>query len=98
MCFKLCFLDLNFNPIGVPQRENQVAKLMPLKPCNKLFVLPMRNFTGIVFEDGLRCFARRSVKKHDRCHLFPKRFSNAGYLLGQDPHADAVMACHLSRD
>ena len=33
------------------------------------------------------------MKKHDRCHVFPKRFSNAGDLLGQDPHADAVMAC-----
>ena len=52
----------------------------------------MCNLTGIVFEDGLRCFARRSVKKHDSCHVFPKRFSNAGDLLGQDPHADAVMA------
>ena len=57
-----------------------------------LFVLFMCNFTGIVFEDGLCCFARRSVKKHDRCHVFPKRFSGVGDLLGQDPHADAVMA------
>ena len=53
----------------------------------------MSNFTGIVFEDGLCGFARRSVKKHDRCHVFPKWFSNAGDLLCQYPHADAVMAC-----
>ena len=53
----------------------------------------MCNFTGVVFEDSLCGFARRSVKKHDCCHIFPKRFSNAGYLLRQDPYADVVMAC-----
>ena len=53
----------------------------------------MRKLSGVVFEDSFCCLIRGSVKKHDRCHISPKRFGNAGYLLGQDPHADAVMAC-----
>ena len=52
----------------------------------------MRNLTGIVFEDGLCGFARRSVKKYDRCHILPKWFNNTSNLLCQYPHADAVMA------
>ena len=53
----------------------------------------MRNLAGIVFEDNLRCFARWGVKKYDRGHVLPERFSNAGNLLCQDPHADTVMSC-----
>ena len=41
----------------MPQRENEMGKLMPLKPCNKLFVLLMRKLAGVVFEDGFRYFA-----------------------------------------
>ena len=52
----------------------------------------MRNLTGIVFEDGLCGFAGRSVKKNNCCHVFSKWFSNAGNLLRQEPHTDAVMA------
>ena len=48
--------------------------------------------TGIVLEDGLCGFAGRSVKKHNRCFILPEWFSNAGNLLGQYPHANAVMA------
>ena len=51
----------------------------------------MCNLTGIVFEDGLFGFAGRSVKKHDRCHVFPEWFSNTSNLLRQYLHADAVM-------
>ena len=57
-----------------------------LEFCNKLFVLLVRELTGVVFEDGLRRFARGRVKEHDRSHVFAKRLGNAGYLLGQDPH------------
>ena len=53
----------------------------------------MGELAGIVFEDGLRRFARGRVKEHDRCHVFAKRLGNAGYLLGQDPHGYAVMPC-----
>ena len=53
----------------------------------------MGELTRVVFEDGLRGLARGRVKVHDRCHVFAKRLGNAGYLLCQDPHGDAVMPC-----
>ena len=52
----------------------------------------MRNLTGIVLEDGLRGLTRCGIKKHDRCHVLPKWFSNTCNLLCQYPHTDAVMA------
>ena len=52
----------------------------------------MHNLTAIVFEDCLCGFALRSVKKHDRCHVFPEWFSNTSNLLRQYPRANAVMA------
>ena len=36
---------------------------------------------------------RVGVKENDRRDVFSKRFRDAGGLLGQDPHADATMAC-----
>ena len=64
----------------------------PLEFCDKLFVLIVGELTGVVFEDGLGRFAGGRVKEHDR-HVFAKRLGNAGYLLGQDPHGDAVVPC-----
>ena len=52
----------------------------------------MRNLTGIVFEDGLCCFAGWGVKKHDSCYILPEWFSNTSNMLRQHPHADAIMA------
>ena len=51
----------------------------------------MGELTGVVFEDGLGRFAGGRVKEHDRCHVLAKRLGNAGYLLSQDPHGDAVV-------
>ena len=79
--------------IGVSQGEDQVGELVPLEFGNKLFVLFVGELAGIVFEDGLCCFARGCVKEHDRCHVLAKRLGNAGYLLGHDPHGDAVVPC-----
>ena len=42
---------------------------------------------GVVFEDSLGRFAGGRVKEH----VLAKRLRNAGYLLGQDPHGDAVV-------
>ena len=70
-----------------------MGELAPLEFSNKLFVLPVGELAGIVFEDGLRGLARGRVKEHDRCHVLAKRLGNAGYLLGQDPHGYAVMPC-----
>ena len=79
------------DPIGVPQRKDQVGELAPLEFGEELFVLFMGELAGVVFEDGLGRFAGECVKEHDRCHVLAKRLGNAGYLLGQDPHGDAVV-------
>ena len=79
------------NPIGVPQCKDQVGELAPLEFGNKPFVLLVGELAGIVFEDGLGRFAGGRVKQHDRCHVLAKRLGDAGYLLGQDPHGDAVV-------
>ena len=81
------------NPIGVQQREDQVGELAPLEFCDKLFVLLVGELASVVFEDSLRRLAGGRVKEHDRCHVFAKRLGNAGYLLGQYPHGDAVVPC-----
>ena len=81
------------DPIGMPQGEDQVRELAPLEFCDELFVLLVGELAGIVFEDGLGRFAGGRVKEHDRCNVLAKRLGNAGYLLGQDPHGDAVVPC-----
>ena len=79
------------NPIGVPQGEDQVKELAPLEFCDKRFVLFVGELAGIVFEDGLGRLAGGRVKEHDRCAIVTVRLGDAGYLLGQDPHGDAVV-------
>ena len=79
------------NPIGMPQGEDQVRELAPLEFGNELFVLLVGELAGIVFEDGLGRFAGGRVKEHDRCDIVTVRLGDAGYLLGQDPHGDAVV-------
>ena len=68
-----------------------MGELAPLEFCDEVFVLFVGELTGVVFEDGLRRFAGGCVKEHDRCHVLAKRLGNAGYLLGQDAHGDAVV-------
>ena len=80
-----------FDHIGVPQGEDQVRELAPLEFGDELFVLFVGELAGIVFEDGLGCFAGGCVKEHDRGYVLAKRLGNAGYLLGQHPHGDAVV-------
>ena len=41
------------DPIGVPQREDQVRELLPLEFGDELFVLFVGELAGVVFEDGL---------------------------------------------
>ena len=79
------------DPIGVPQREDQVGELAPLEFGDEPLVLFVGELAGIVFEDGLGCLAGGCVKEHDRCDIVPVRLGDAGYLLGQDPHGDAVV-------
>ena len=80
------------DPIGMPQGEDQVRELAPLEFCDKRFVLLVGELAGVVFEDSLGCFAGGCVKEHDRCDIVTVRLGNASYLLGQDPHGDAVVS------
>ena len=80
------------DPIGIPQGEDQVGELAPLEFGDELFVLLVGELAGVVFEDGLGRLAGGRVKEHDRCHVLAKRLGDAGYLLGQDPHRDAVVS------
>ena len=79
------------NTIGIPQGEDQVGELVPLEFGDKLLVLLVGELAGIVFKDGLSSLPTRCVKEHDRGNIVSERLGDAGYLLGQDPHRDAVV-------
>ena len=51
----------------------------------------MGELACVVFKDGLGCLATGCVEEHDRGDIVPVRLGDAGYLLGQDPHGDAVV-------
>ena len=71
--------------------EDQVGELVPLEFGDKLLVLLVGELACVVFKDGLGCLAGWCVKEHDRCDIVTVRLGDAGYLLGQDPHGDAVV-------
>ena len=79
------------DPIGMPQGEDQVRELAPLEFGDELFVLFVGELAGIVFEDGLGGLAGWRVKEHYSCDIVTVWLGDAGYLLGQDPHGDAVV-------
>ena len=87
----VCVLVVILEPIRVPQREDQVGELAPLKPCDELLVLVMAKLARVVFEDGLGRLARRGVKQHNRGDIIAIRLGDACDLLGQDPHANPVV-------
>ena len=64
---------------------------MLLEFDDKLLVLLVGELAGVVFKDGLGSLATGCVEEHDRCDIVPVWFGDAGYLLGQDPHGDAVV-------
>ena len=68
-----------------------MGELALLEFGDELFVLFVGELAGIVFKDSLGRFAGGCVNEHDRCHVLAKRLGNVGYLLGQDPHGDAVV-------
>ena len=81
MC--VCLLTtVILEPIWVPQREDQVGELAPLKFGDELLVLIMAKLARVVFEDGLCRFARRGVEQHDRGDIVAIRLGDAGNLLG----------------
>ena len=79
------------DPVRVPQGEDQVGELVPLEFGDKLPVLLVGELAGVVFKDSLSSFTRGCVEEHDRGDIVPVRLGDAGYLLGQDPHGDAVV-------
>ena len=58
---------------------------------DELLVLFMRELACVVFEYSFSRLATGCVEQHDRGDIVPVWFGDAGYLLGQDPHGDAVV-------
>ena len=73
------------------QGEDQVGELMLLEFDDKVLVLLVGELAGVVFEYSFCSLATGCVEEHDRCDIVPVRLGDAGYLLGQDPHGDAVV-------
>ena len=78
------------NPVRMSQGEDQVGELMLFEFGDKVLVLLVGELAGVVFEYSLCSLATGRVEEHDRCDIVPVRLGDAGYLLGQDPHGDAV--------
>ena len=79
------------DPVRIPQGEDQVGELVPLEFGDKLLVLLVGELAGVVFKDGLSSLPTGCVEEHDRGDIVSERLGDAGYLLGQDPHGDAVV-------
>ena len=79
------------DPIRMSQREDQVGELVPLEFGDKLLVLLVGELACVVFKDGLGGFTTGCVEEHDRGDIVTERLGDAGYLLGQNPHGDAVV-------
>ena len=73
------------------QGEDQGGELVPLEFGDELPVLLVGELAGVVFEYSFSGFATRCVEEHDRGDIISIGLGDAGYLLGQDPHGDAVV-------
>ena len=73
------------------QGEDQVGELVLLEFGDKLLVLLVGELAGVVFEYGLGSLATGRVEEHYCGDIVPVRLSDAGYLLGQDPHGDSIV-------
>ena len=80
------------NPVGVPQGEDQVGELVPLEFGDKLLILLVGELAGVVFKYSFSSFPTRYVEEYDRSDIISIGFGDAGYLLGQNPHGDAVVS------
>ena len=80
------------DPVRILQGEDQVGELVPLEFDDKLPVLLVGELAGGVFKDSLSSLATGCVEEHDRGDIISIRFGDACYLLGQDPHGDAVVS------
>ena len=68
-----------------------MGELVPFEFGDKLLVLLVGELAGVVFEYGFSSFTAGCVEEHDRGNIVPERLGDAGFLLGQDPHGDAVV-------
>ena len=75
----------------MPQREDQVGELALLEFGDEPLVLLVGELARVVFKDGLGRLATGCVEQHDRGDIVPVWLGDAGDLLGQDPHGDAVV-------
>ena len=75
----------------MPEGKYKVQEPALLQVGHVLFVLFVRKLAGVVFEDSRYGVVRGGVKENDPRDVFPERFGNACYLLGQNPHADAAV-------
>ena len=82
---------MKLKPVRVSQGEDQVGELVLLEFGDEPLVLLVGELACVVFKDGLGRLATGCVEEHDRCNIVTKRLGDAGYLLGQDPHGDAVV-------
>ena len=77
--------------VRMSQGEDQVGELMLLEFGDKLLVLLVGELAGVVFKDGLGSLATGRVEEHYCGDIISVWFGDAGYLLSQDPHGDAVV-------
>ena len=77
--------------VRMSKGEDQVGELMLLEFGDKLLVLLVGELAGVVFEYSFCSLATGRVEEHNRGDIISVWFGDAGYLLSQDPHGDAVM-------
>ena len=73
------------------QGEDQVGELILLQFGDKVLVLLVGELAGVVFKDSFCSLATGRVEEYNRGDIVPIWLGDAGYLLGQDPHGDAVV-------
>ena len=79
------------NTVRMSKGEDQVGELVSLEFDDKLLVLLVGELAGVVFEYSFCSLATGCVEEHYCGDIISVWFGDAGYLLGQDPHGDAVV-------
>ena len=79
------------NTVRMSQGEDQVGELVSLEFNDKLLVLLVGELAGVVFEYSFCSLTTGRVEEHYCGDIISVWFGDAGYLLGQDPHGDAVV-------
>ena len=64
---------------------------MPLEFGDKLLIFLVGELAGVVFKEGLSSLSTGCVEEHDRGDIISIGLGDAVYLLGQNPHENAVV-------